>query len=232
MIIRRFERGFTLLELLVAIAVFAVMSAIAYGGLRAVLDARSHASLAAERLAELQLALAILGRDVEQAINRPIRDEFGDREPALEGTEETLELTRGGWRNPAGLARSELQRVAWGLTEDALERRTWDVLDRTQGSTPRAQSLLSGVEELSFRYRDASGQWQPYWPLATVSGPEASALPTGVEVRLETAQWGEITRLFRVVPGLEWLPAGPSGGAREPGAEEPISEPEAGAAPS
>ncbi|MDX9739848.1 MAG: type II secretion system minor pseudopilin GspJ [Gammaproteobacteria bacterium] len=218
----RRSTGFTLLELLIALAIFAIMSVVAYGGLRTVLEARDRAAASADRLAELQLAFTIIGRDFEQAIDRPIRDEFGDREPAMQGTEDGLELTRGGWRNPAGLQRSELQRVAYSLEGEELLRQTWQVLDRTQGSEPRSTALLAGVEELSLRYLDANREWRDFWPTgpATMPGAEG-ALPIGIEISITTERWGRVTRLFRVVPGAPaGLPEGPGGSQEEQGGDE------------
>jgi general secretion pathway protein J len=206
--------GFTLLELLVALAIFAIMSVIAYGGLRTVLETRDRAAASADHLAELQLAFTMIGRDIEQAVDRPIRDEFGDAEPAMEGTEETLEFTRGGWRNPAGLQRSELQRVAYVLEGEELLRRTWPVLDRTQSSAPRSTLLLAGVQEFSLRYLDRSREWQDLWPMGPATAPGADGtLPIGIEISITTERWGRITRIFRVVPGLPAsLPSGTGGG--------------------
>lgn len=220
--------GFTLLELLIALAIFAIMSIIAYGGLRTVLETRDHAAAAAERLAALQLAFVIMGRDLEQAIDRPVRDEFGDRERAMEGSAETLEFTRGGWRNPAGLQRSELQRVAYVLEGAELQRLTWSVLDRTQSSAARSTTLLDEVEEFSVRYLDGSREWQPYWPTGAAGLPGVEgAMPIGVEVSLTTERWGRVTRLFRVVPGLPTDIPGtpvPNDGGQN-GADEQTGEP-------
>ena len=115
------QRGFTLIELLVALLVFAVMSVLAYGGLRSVLDASAGAGAHADRLASLQRTFMALARDVEQLADREIRDEYGDRQPALRvgADERLLELTRAGWRNPAGQTRSTLQRVAYRLDEQS-----------------------------------------------------------------------------------------------------------------
>lgn len=229
----RRSAGFTLLELLIALAIFAIMSVIAYGGLRSVLEARDRAAASADRLAELQLAFTIIGRDLEQAVDRPIRDEFGDPESALEGTEESLELTRGGWRNPAGLQRSELQRVAYSLEGEELLRRTWQVLDRTQGSEPRSTALLSDVEELSLRYLDADREWRTFWPTgpAAVAGVEA-ALPIGIEISVTTERWGQVTRLFRVVPGVPaGLPEGPGINDGGQGGDQTGESPDDGGTP-
>ena len=67
------QHGFTLIELMIALAIFAVLSAMTYGGLRAVLNARNQSDQQAERLATLQTALVIMGRDIEQATPRSIR---------------------------------------------------------------------------------------------------------------------------------------------------------------
>lgn len=207
--------GFTLVELLVALAVFALLSVMAYSSLRVVLDARERVEAQAERLAELQLAFTVIGRDLEQAVNRPVRDEFGDRTPAMAGTGAQIEFTRGGWRNPAGLRRSELQRVGYILAGGELRRLSWPVLDRTQGSEPADTLLLSAVEEFEVRFLDARGEWLSFWPAPEADPQAATPLPRAVEVSVGTERWGRVTRLFRTVPALT-VPAG--GAPQVPGA--------------
>jgi len=194
-------RGFTLLELLVAMAVFSVMSVLAYGGLRSVLDASQASEVRAERLAELQMAFSVLGRDVEQAIGREIRDEYGDSQPPVRAGPLAdgvmLELSRAGWRNPAGAARSTLQRVAYRLEEETLYRHQWLVLDRAQDSAPAEAQLLTGVKDVRLRFLDGELQWHSQWPPLN----RTDVMPKAMEVVLELDEWGEITRLFRT-PGV------------------------------
>jgi general secretion pathway protein J len=190
--------GFTLLELLVALAIFAVVAALAYGGLRVVLDARERTDAQAQRLAEIQMALAFLTRDLEQAVDRPIRDELGDRRPALlGGTGAALEWTHGGWRNPAGQARSSLQRVAYAHDANRLVRRSWAVLDRAHDSAGNDTVLLEGVTALELRFLDGQMEWQTFWPPAIEDAP---GLPRAVELRLELEDGTGISRLVRL-PG-------------------------------
>ncbi len=102
-------RGFTLLELLVALAVFAIMATAAYSGLRSVLFTRAAVEEQNRRLADVQLAVFRLAQDIEQATPRGIRDEYGDPEPALRGgdlLDDVLILTRTGWDNPLGQSRA------------------------------------------------------------------------------------------------------------------------------
>ena len=112
------QSGFTLLELLVSMGIFALMAAMAYGGLNAIIKERQATDKHAARLAHLQTSFLWLGRDIEQTINRKIRDEYGDSQLAMTSAGFglfQLELTRGGWRNPAGRTRSNLQRVNLGF---------------------------------------------------------------------------------------------------------------------
>jgi general secretion pathway protein J len=196
--------GFTLLELTVALAIFALLSTLAYGGLRQVLEARDQTARVAARLSAVQSAVAILCRDLEQAVPREVRDEYGDRRaPLLARPDEPvlLELTTGGWRNPAGLPRSTLRRVGYGLDLGTLRRYTWAVLDRAQDSRPRASALLSEVRRLEMQFLDESRNWHPEWPpLGTA--PEAAGLPLAVEVTLELEDWGLVQRVVRLPDGV------------------------------
>lgn len=197
------QSGFTLLELLVALGIFALLAAMAYSGLTSVMAARKMTTEHAERLSQLQMAFLWLGRDIEQAINRPIRNEYGEVRPAMLGVETgryQLELTHTGWRNPAGRARSNLQRVAYGLRDGNLLRIYWNVLDRAQDSAPLESVLLEGVDKLELRFLNDRNQWQNSWPSSQLGGVASVTPPRAVEVTLETKAEGRITRLFRV-PG-------------------------------
>ena len=104
--------GFTLLELLVALAIFGLLAAMSYSGLHAVLQQQLYTEQAAERLGALQKLYLIMQRDIEQIVARTVRDEFGDAQLPVVGGD-ALQFTRGGWRNPAGRQRSTLQRVGY-----------------------------------------------------------------------------------------------------------------------
>jgi general secretion pathway protein J len=194
------NRGFTLLELLVAIAVFAVVAMLAYGGLATVLDAREDTAAGAERLRTLQQTMLMLQRDLDQVAVRGIRDEYGDGKPALHGGPDWIEFTRGGWSNPAEQPRSALQRVAYALREQHLIRAHWQVLDRAQDSAPFEAALLPQVRVLRLRFLGDGDEWQESWPPLEQGDQPAGEvpLPRAVEMTLELEQWGTLTRLFRV----------------------------------
>lgn len=193
-------RGFTLLELLVALAIFGLLATMSYSGLQTVMTQQSQTEVAADRLSELQKLYLIMQRDIEQVVQRPIRDEYGDEQPPLAGGE-TLQLTRAGWRNPTGRQRSSLQRVAYAYEDDRLVRYTWSVLDRAQDSEPLIQALTEAVESLQIRYLGADNEWKEQWPdTAAVIDPAIapSSFPRVVEVTVEHENYGPIVWLFQL----------------------------------
>lgn len=193
--------GFTLIELLVALAVFAVLSVMAYGGLDTVLKAREATDKEALRLAKVQRTFLWLKRDIEQSVARSVRGDYGEVQAAFKAVEYgeyLLELTRGGYRNPARLQRSNLQRVGYGLKDNSLYRYSWQYLDRAQDSRVREMSLLDGVTSVRFRLLSAGQQWQGNWPPANTQNGVNELMPTAVEIMLELEDWGRLTRVFLV----------------------------------
>jgi general secretion pathway protein J len=192
--------GFTLLELLVALAIFGLLATMSYSGLQTVLTQQSFTEDAADRLSELQKLYLIMQRDIEQVVLRPIRDEFGDEQPPLVGGE-NFRMTRAGWRNPAGRLRSSLQRVGYAFEEDQLVRYSWLVLDRAQDSEPLIQLLTEDVESLQVRYFGADNEWKEQWPdTQNTADPaiEPALLPRMVEVTIEHKMYGPLVWLFQL----------------------------------
>jgi general secretion pathway protein J len=196
-------RGFTLLELLISLAIFAMIAAMAYGGLNQVLIARDQTDQQSTQLADIQRAFNFLERDIEQTVDRGIRDAYGEPQPALLGNiagDYLLELTHTGWRNPANNPRSNLQRVAYTVREEQLIRAAWYMLDRAQDSKPFESELMSGVKTFEVRYMNKSHEWVSSWPDELIGSKPDRSPPLAVEVNIETEDFGRITRLFRV-PG-------------------------------
>jgi general secretion pathway protein J len=194
------HEGFTLLELLVALAIFSLIAVMAYGGLETVLKQQARTEENAESLAGLQKTYLVMQRDIEQAVPRPIRDEFGDQQAPLIGTT-LFQLTRGGWNNPANQPRSTLQRVGYSLEDRQLIRYAWLVLDRAQDSVPTRQPLAEDIESMEVRYLDETGNWQDQWPpIQAGSNPVANPadFPRAVEMTLEHTRFGILTWLFQL----------------------------------
>jgi len=194
--------GFTLIEVLVAMAIFGVLSMLAYMTLGQTLANSEMLTERMDRLQAVQRTIRFLSNDFVQAAPRPVRRELGDSmSPAVFtslGGEFSLEITHGGWGNPAGLPRGTLQRSAYRLEDDELVRYHWNVLDRTYANEPVANILLDNVESLLFRYLAADGEWSEVWP--PQAQPNIRSRPRAVEIVLTLADEGEIHRLLEVAP--------------------------------
>ena len=201
----RRRNGFTLIEVLVAMAVFGVLSVVAYMALGQTLANAEMLGERMERLEAIQRTIRYLDSDLMQAAPRPVRGLLGDGyEPAIRssfGSEYALEVTHGGWTNPAGLPRGTLQRSAYRIEDGELLRFHWRVLDRTITNEPIRTALLDGVESIEFRYLTAEGEPSEQWPPVNAAGPAGFRLrPRAVEVVLRLTAEGEIRRLVEIAP--------------------------------
>jgi general secretion pathway protein J len=209
--------GFTLIEVLIALAITAFVSVIAYTSLSAVMSGVESLRVNTDRIYEVNRALMIISRDLRQFANRPVRDEFGELEPALTGGELarfTLSFTRTGWHNPNGHPRSNLQRVNYRLEDGALWRDSYTVLDRAADTEPQTVLLLDEVDELRLTFLQAldalqietggstldTTNWVENW-VADSSLPGAElAPPVALEMTLQLKDWGELRRLYALPP--------------------------------
>ncbi|MEA5445266.1 type II secretion system minor pseudopilin GspJ [Gammaproteobacteria bacterium AB-CW1] len=203
---RRQHRGFTLFEIMVAIAIFAILGVMTWTAMAGMVRQQELTTTAMERFRAVQQTMTLLTRDLEQIRPRPIRGaSHGDFEPAVSGggyMETQLEFTRGGVRNPLQQPRASLQRVGWGLDGDTLTRFAWPVLDRAPDTQPLVMPLLEDVVSLQVRFLDPGGEWQDDWPPAA-AGFQADPflMPRAMEIIIETEDMGRLRRVMEV-PGV------------------------------
>ena len=190
------ECAFTLLEVLVALAVFAAIGVMSSRILAGMVDVAETMHSRSDSFADLQRALFIVQRDVEQLVHRTVRDELGDmRAAASVGDGSLLEITRQGWQNPLAAARSELQRVSYVFEDGRLIRLFWDVLDRAPSSEPIVQTLLAEVREAEFVAYDDGGQEHRFWPRSNF---DARGQLAAIGFNIDTETYGRIERLLLV----------------------------------
>ena len=184
------QQGFTLLEIVIALAIFSVMSMMAYAGLAAMLDARASTVPRAQQLAQLQTTLYLLNEDLSQVIKRPIRDQLGSSEPAFSigRGNEILVFTR---TVPSWLANSSetnLLRVSYSLEKEALYRRVWTIPDRTQQTEYRRRKLLvtQGVTIKGFSAKTKT------W------GEVVGEIPKALDISFKLDGLGSVHRTFLI----------------------------------
>lgn len=221
--------GFTLLEMLIALGVFAVIGVMSSQILSGIVDLSDTVRGRSDQLAELQRAMFIISRDIEQMTRRPVRDAFGDSTAAIIVGEPLIEFTRRGWQNPLRSPRSELQRVAYTVTDGDLMRQFWPLLDRGPDTEPIAQVLLRGVADVEFVAHAAHGQAPSagarvgpaprmqelrYWPVVVAADADENALQA-IELRLDHVVYGRLGRLWPVAPPGDFLSSGDEAGLQD-----------------
>lgn len=207
------RRGFSLVELLVAMAVFAALAAAAYGGLSSIARTRGELAERQDRFAAVTRAIGVLERDIRQAVARPVRDRSGVLLPALIGRGDSIELTRTGFADPRREAGSHLSRLVLALDGRRLRRGRYAVLDRAPGSVPVTSPLLEQVDGFALRYFGREGAWQTDWPPA---GGVIDDLPRAVELRLVLADLGEIRRVVELAAAAPQVAPAPVPPAESP----------------
>jgi general secretion pathway protein J len=205
-----FHRGFTLIEVIVAIALFAVVSTLALSGYNELSRQSRRLEESMTRVRAIQSTMQKMSQDFMSIEPRPVREPLGDGiQPALRAdarTQALAELTHSGWSNPAGVARSTLQRVAYRLENNKLQRDYWAMLDRTLASQPISAVMLDRVRSVKLRFMDNTRNWQEQWPApnSSVGGSAAGSSdalaqrPLAVEITLDLEDWGTISRVVEV----------------------------------
>ena len=191
-------RGFTLVELLVALVIFSVMSVVAYRGLNAVLETREHLMADNRKWRELAVFFAQMKEGVTNVVNRPVRDSGDLLVPALVGKPDAvgendaqLIFTRMGLPGQQGQL-GDLQRFGYRLRDRNIELLVWPVLDQAPHTRPTVSLVLGHVSSFVVRYLDAKGVWQAKWPVIG----QNDALPRAFEVRLGLKSGEQVTRVF------------------------------------
>lgn len=200
---KRGQPGFTLIEILVAMVIVAVIGVLAYGGLHGLISEREHTAASMRRLRLVQQAFVIMTRDFEQLEPRPVRDPLGGTLLAAfistPQNQPPLVFTRGGWSNPLADVRSTEERVAYQLDNDQLLRLSWPELDVPTQTDPVKQVLLTDVTEFDLRFMDSNGEWQTQWPpLNANSTAYLAQLPRAVEISVTLKDLDRITRIIEV----------------------------------
>jgi general secretion pathway protein J len=186
-------RGFTLIEALLALAIFAVIAVLAYRATSALTDGETRLSSEAQRWRTLEALFTRFEADIRQAVPRSVRTGAA-REPAwlgsVAGNQSALVFTRAGSEfsiEPAPAGR----RVGYRLHEGTIELAYWRELDHSDSAQPIVYPLVGDVAGFQLEYLTANGAWRDRWPLLG----EAD-VPRAVRLTLTLADGARIDRWF------------------------------------
>ncbi|MBY7668822.1 type II secretion system minor pseudopilin GspJ [Vibrio anguillarum] len=196
------SKGFTLIEVLVAIAIFASLSVGAYQVLNQVQRSNEISAQRSQRLNELQRAMVLMDGDFRQMATRQFRTNGEEpsqqmliwKEYLLDSDQKGVLFARLGWHNPQQqFPRGEVTKVGYRIKEGVLERIWWRYPDTPAGQEGIITPLLHDVESLSLRFYN-QGQWSEEWS-------DALKIPQAVAVKLALKDYGEIERIYLTAGG-------------------------------
>jgi general secretion pathway protein J len=190
------QAGFTLVELLIALAIFAVITALSYRSLAALLDAREALEKDSRKWRDIALFVGRFERDVAAVVPRLSAGPSGTALSPVSSlldlggaTARGLALTRSGaLLNQNTLAAP--QRIAYRFLDGKVERLAWNAADAAPRSEPVATPVLEAVRSLEFRFFVAD-EWRPEFGLPG----SGVALPAAVEVAVTLDSGERVTRL-------------------------------------
>ena len=197
----RKQSGVTLIELLVAMAIFAIIAVMAYRTLGSVFQTREQLQTESAKWRDTALFFSRLENDLGALLNRPITNADNLPEPAFllrrfvaGANEATLTFTRTGFADTDG-AMAAPQRVGYRLRDGKLELLIWPGLDQAPRATPQTFTALKNVREASWRVLHPTQSWLPGW-----EKPESDTLafPAALELALTLASGEKITRTFAI----------------------------------
>lgn len=204
--------GFTLIEVMIAMFIAAIMLALGYSAINQAARDKGSLETSQARITEIQRGIRVVAQDFAQMIDRTSRDTDGggNIEPAVVATNKDTTLitfTRAGWSNPAGIQRPAEERVRYQFVDGSLVRQHWLSVDPALNTQPRERILLTKVKSVQLRFLDpTSRNWRDDWPAVTSSGPVNAAnigqllrtRPLAIEVTIVLEDWGRIQRLFEI----------------------------------
>lgn len=204
-------RGFTLIEVMIAMFIAAIMFAIGYGAINQALRDRDSLNVSQERVTEIQRGMRVVAQDFAQVVARAARDTSGTGQlmPAMSAdgrSDSIVTFTRAGWSNPAGIQRPAEQRVRYRFIDGALVRENWLAVDPALNIEPKQRTLLTKVTAVEIRFLDpVSRQWRTDWPASAITGQVPANLvdqlltrPIAIEFTVVFEDWGRVQRLFEV----------------------------------
>ena len=196
--------GYTLIEIMVALAVFAILSTITASAMYHAFNTRARVDVQANQLNTLQLALTLLSRDTEQVIERAVHGDEMRVFPPFVGQPGYLEFTRGGLVNPNGIeTRSTLKRVAYLCKNKKLIRRSWESLDTPHRDKYQDKIILKKLDTCKFAYLASNHQILPEWrEYAMQQNQKKETLPLAIQLTLTIHSWGNMSLLFALPEAL------------------------------
>lgn len=221
----RRQQGFTLLEMVVAIALSALVAAMAYESFDGASRNAERTRDVLDEVNKLDKAWQLIGQDMRNIV--PLSPQLASPQLRFEAAslktkgkdsfQVIMLFARRGWINPLGRLRSDLQQVNYRIAEgklwrDYLPERNMPLENIDFERDSLHQLLLENVVDIQLRFlsdarikadgksvlegSEYSRNWEPVWP--PINGAGVGAMPIALEITIETEGGARSVRLFQI----------------------------------
>lgn len=215
------QRGFTLLEVLIALVISALIAVMAFQSLDAADKGAQRTNEVLDEINRLDRAWQMIAADLRH-VQMPLANDQNAlfqgeslRSSGENADQPVLFFKRRGWVNFANLPRSDLQLISYRVAEGKLWRDFMPEYNRELGDIEMEddafhQLLLDDVDDLQLRFlhqgiitskgksalegREFADDWLQQWPDSSLQG--AGGLPLAVEITIDIKGVGPSVRLF------------------------------------
>jgi general secretion pathway protein J len=180
------NRGMTLVEVLVALAILGLLSLLGYRALDSTLRVRDRVAVEAGRWRELSFFFDRLRDDLDQPAMRGGRAANGDARPLWKGNDTSLDIAA------LGHDANPVRHMQYRWNAGTVELLLWPVFDAAPETLPEVHKVVNGARSLRFRYLGRARAWVDVWP-PRVTDTEA---PLAIRVDLILTDGTRVGRIF------------------------------------
>ena len=200
---KKIARGFTLIELMVAVVIFAIISVVSYRIISSLVTTKQVAGAAQEKWGNLSLTMSNLGNSFNRTIPLLVRDQDGNILPAIYGKpklngvyDSQLELSLSGYVGDEVLGNSPPKRIGYRFYSGSLYLVSWPALNRVVTTQPEIDLLADNVQTFVVTYLYPDSEWRDSWP--PIGGDPAS-VPKGVKLSFSLKSGESLERVWNLL---------------------------------
>ena len=194
----RRQRAFTLIEVLVALAILGVVALLAYRATAAMTDSEARLTQESDRWRSLDMLFARLESDMRQAIPRGARTGARTEPPWFAVASDSagnsaLAFTRAGpeFAVEPGIAG---QRIGYRLRDGTIEALYWPQLDNVPSATPAVYALARDIQRFRIFQLGVNNAWSQQWP--PPGAAKADVLPRAARIEIGLSDGTTIERII------------------------------------
>ncbi len=192
------KKGFTLIELMVAVIIFAIISTISYRVISSLVTTKEIVTKSQAKWGGLSLVMNKFEMARNRVLPLPVRGSDGNLLASLIGKnklsgafDSQLEMTLSGSIGDNVMGSSPPKRIGFRFYKNTLYLVSWPVLNRVVTTKPDIDLLVPDVTNFNLQFLYPDKQWRDTWP---PEGGDMGSLPSGIQMNLQLKSGESVMR--------------------------------------